>query len=135
MADVTAGCHPCDVAPREARFYRRSSNTGLAALAPAMPVAGRRRLPTEMRKTLERLAAELAAVGPPPPVQLYRTARRAEDLIGPLLHVGMELDMLRFEKERALEQAAVTALRQRYSPGDIARASGLDRTWLLDQLT
>jgi hypothetical protein len=123
------------VAPREARFYTRSSNTGLAALAPATPRAGKRRLPTEMKKNLERLAAELAAVGPPPPVELYRKARQAETLVGPMLHVGVGLDMLRFEKERALQRAAVAALRHRYSPADIARASGLDRTWLLEQLT
>ena len=102
-------------------------------MAPA-PVAGRKRLPTETRQHLERLAAELAAVGPPPPAQLYRTAREAEDLVGPLLHVGAELAMLRFEREQALRRAATDALRAGYSPADVARASGLPRTWLLDQL-
>jgi hypothetical protein len=67
-------------------------------------------------------------------MELYQTARRAKDLVGPMLHVGVGLDMLRFEKERSLREVAVDAVLSGYSPDDVARASGLDRTWLLDQL-
>ena len=115
-------------------MFRRSSSTGLAALVAPTPVAGRRRLPRELARKLERLADELAAVGPPPPVQLFQTAQQAEDLVGPMLHIGAGLEMLRFEKERALQRIAIAALRHGYSPADVARASGLERTWLLDQL-
>jgi hypothetical protein len=118
---------------RQAGWFRRSSSTGLVAPAPHRR-AGRRRLPATTWDDLEQLAAALRAVGPPPPAQLYRSARESKDLAGPLLHVGVGLEMLRFEHEHALHEAAVAAVRLGYSPADVARASGLDRGWLLDQL-
>jgi hypothetical protein len=88
----------------------------------------------QIREELERLAAELAAVGPPPPTQLYRTARRSDDLVGPMLHVAVGLDMMRFERETALHEAALIAIEAGYDPAAVARASGLDAEWLLDRL-
>jgi hypothetical protein len=66
-------------------------------------------------------------------VQLYRTARRAEELVGPLLHVGIGLDMVRFEREQALQAAVVAAVLANYSPAEVATASGLPHRWLLDR--
>jgi hypothetical protein len=121
------------VTPRQANFYRRSSRTGLTERPEARRPRARA-LPASLRRDLEALAAaQLAAVGPPPPVQLYRTAKQSDELVGPLLHVGVGLDMLRYEHERALRDAAVAAVRANYSPAQIAKASGLDRTWLRDQ--
>jgi hypothetical protein len=91
-------------------------------------------VPRSLREELERLAAELADVGPPPPVQLYRKAKEADELTGPMLHVGVGLDMLRFEREQELRGAAVGAVMLGFSPDEVAQASGLDREWLLDQL-
>ena len=98
------------------------------------PPAGSKPLSVGRRLELERLAAAVAAVGPPPPVQLYRDARAAGDLTGPMLHVGAGLDMLRFEHDQRLERAAVDAVRAGYNPAEVAAASGVDRDWLLDQL-
>ena len=132
MAPGASCWHPRGVTPREASWFRRSSSTGLTERPKARRPRARP-LPAAVREELEALAAELAAVGPPPPVELYREAKQADDLVGPLLHVGVNLDMLRFERDRALRDAAVTAVRANFSPAQIAKASGLPHRWLLDQ--
>ena len=68
-----------------------------------------RPLPVELWRHLEHLAAALAAA-PPHPAQRHRSAR-----------------------EEALTKAAVEAVRAGYSPIQVARASGLEHRWLLDQ--
>ena len=115
MADETRRCHPHGVAPREVELRADRS----------------RPLPADVRAELERLAAALDAVGPPPPVQLYRAAKHSEELMGPLLHVGVELDMLRFQHEQALEHAAMAAVRDGYSPAEVAEVTGFDLAWLV----
>jgi hypothetical protein len=118
--------------------FRRSSQTGLGKRlnTPKPERSGRvRRLPAHLRQKLEVLALEVTVVADPPAEVLYQEARPASDVSGPLLHVGLNLDMARAEREEELEFWAVWAMDSGYSPAEVAKATGLSRDWLLDQRT
>jgi hypothetical protein len=86
-----------------------------------------RRLPAHLRQHLEILALEVTVAADPPAEDLYRAAVPGSPLTGPLLHVGLTLDMLRAEREDELRFWADWAVDAGYSPAQVARATGLPR--------